>query len=85
MVSYLLILYRNNNDNARGEAKKMKNTDIREMIKAAGLKHWQVAEAAGISHGTLCVWLRSDLTEERRDTVLLAIERIKREGLYGCR
>ena len=63
----------------------MKNPDIREMIKAAGLKHWQVAEAAGISHGTLCIWLRSDLSKERRTTVLSAIERIKWEGLYACR
>ena len=63
----------------------MKNSDIRDMIKSAGLKHWQVAEAAGISQGTLCVWLRSDLSEERRTTVLNAIERIKREGLYACR
>lgn len=63
--------------------KKMKNSDIREMIEAAGLKHWQVAETIGIGNATLCVWLRTDLTEERRTKIMDAIERIKQEGLYA--
>lgn len=62
---------------------KKKNTDIRAMIESAGLKHWQVAETAGINSSTLCVWLRSDLSEERRSRILGAIERINREGLYA--
>lgn len=61
----------------------MKNSDIRKMINDAGLKHWQVAEIAGISHGTLCIWLRTDLSEERRTRIIDAIERIKQEGLYA--
>lgn len=61
----------------------MKNSDIRKMINDAGLKQWQVAETAGISHGTLCIWLRSDLSEYRRTTILNAIERIKQEGRYA--
>lgn len=60
-----------------------KNTDIREMIKKAGLRHWQVAETIGVDQATLCVWLRTDLSEERRTRILDAIERIKREGLYA--
>ena len=62
----------------------MKNMDIRKMISDCGIKHWQVAEVAGISGGTLCVWLRSELTPQRRCTILMAIDRIKTEGLYGC-
>lgn len=61
----------------------MKNLDIRKMIYNAGIKHWQVAEVVGISHGTLCIWLRTDLSEERRTRILDAIERIKQEGLYA--
>ncbi len=60
-----------------------KNSDVREMIEAAGLKHWQVAETVGVDKATLCVWLRTDLSEERRTRILDAIERIKREGLYA--
>lgn len=62
----------------------MKNLDVRKMIKEAGVRHWQVAEVAGISEGTLCVWLRSDLTPQRRSVILNALDRIKTEGLYGC-
>ena len=56
----------------------MKNNDIRKLIKSSGLKHWQVAEAAGISESTLCVWLRSKLSNDRRATILRCIERLKR-------
>ena len=62
----------------------MKNLDVRKMINDAGVRHWQVAEVAGISEGKLCVWLRSDLTPQRRSIILNALERIKTEGLYGC-
>lgn len=57
----------------------MKNLDVRQAIQKAGLKHWQVAEATGISQYTLCVWLRSDLSNERRLRVMQAIERLKTE------
>lgn len=60
----------------------MKNLDVRQAIQKAGLKHWQVAEAAGISQYTLCVWLRSDLSNERRLRVMQAIERLKTEELH---
>lgn len=62
---------------------RKKNSDVREMIEAAGLKHWQVAETVGVDKATLCVWLRTDLTEERRTKIMDAIERIKQEGLYA--
>lgn len=62
----------------------MKNKDVRELINSIGAKQWQVAEIAGISERTLCVWLRSELTPQRRSTILAAIDRIKAEGLYGC-
>lgn len=57
----------------------MKNLDVRQAIQKAGLKHWQVAEATAISQYTLCVWLRSDLSNERRLRVMQAIERLKTE------
>ena len=57
----------------------MKNLDVRQAIQKAGLKHWQVAEAAGISQYTLCAWLRSDLSNERRLRVMQAIEWLKTE------
>lgn len=61
----------------------MKNLDIRTAIRISGLKHWQVAEAIGVSEGTLCVWLRTELSPERRERVVQALEQLKTEGSYG--
>ncbi len=59
----------------------MKNQEIRDRITKADLKHWQVAEAAGVSQYTLCVWLRTELTGERLKRVESAIDRLtKKDG-----
>lgn len=60
----------------------MKNLDIREAIEKAGLKHWQIAEAVGVSHYTFCVWLRTELSPERRSRIEHALEQLKMEGSY---
>lgn len=57
------------------------NQDIRKAIKAAGVYHWQVADAMGKSQYTLSVWLRKPLKGEKREIVLSAIEKAKKE--YG--
>lgn len=54
----------------------MKNKEIRNEIEQSGLKYWQVAEAIGINQTTLCVWLRQELTGERREKVEKAIEQL---------
>lgn len=51
------------------------NLEIRETILRHGLCHYQVAQKAGISASTLCVWLRSPLSEERKKRVLEAIKK----------
>lgn len=59
----------------------MKNQEIRNRIIKAGLKHWQVAEATGVSQYTLCVWLRTELTGERLKRVESVIDRLtKKDG-----
>lgn len=57
----------------------MANVAVRKLIADAGLRHWEVAAAAGISDSTLCVWLRKPLTEERLKRVNTAIEKLKAE------
>lgn len=61
----------------------MKNLDIRKTIRILGLKHWQVAEAIGVSEGTFCIWLRTELSPERRSRIEHALEQLKTEGSYG--
>lgn len=58
----------------------MENRDIRERIKKAGLAQWRVADEIGIGEYTFTRWLRRKLTDERRERVLAAIERLKSEG-----
>lgn len=57
----------------------MKNQEIRDRISNAGLKHWQVAEVAGVSPYTLCVWLRTELSGKRLERVQAAIETLTRK------
>lgn len=57
----------------------MKNKRIRSAIKDAGLMHWQVADAIGISPYSLSVWLRHELSGERLDRVESAIAQLTLE------
>lgn len=53
------------------------NNEIRKMIDDAGLKYWQVAEQAGVTAGTLTVWLRTPLTDERRSRLEKAVKELQ--------
>ena len=55
------------------------NRDIKDKIKAAGLHQYQVAELCGIGETTLVRWLRHELSEEKRQMILSAIEKGGRE------
>lgn len=59
----------------------MANKNLRSDIQAAGVKHWQVARAAGISPATLCVWLREELSPGKEAMIRRAIVGAKRK--YG--
>lgn len=52
----------------------MSNQKIRVEIFNRGLRNWQIAKALGIHEATLSRWLREELTPERREKVLAAIE-----------
>ena len=57
------------------------NQEIRQAIKAAGLKQWQVAKACGVNEYTFIRWLRDELSEERRNAIYRAIDSLQREGV----
>lgn len=59
----------------------MTNQDIRIKIQEAGIKYWQVADSMNKSVCTLSVWLRKPLEGEKKELVLDAIEKAKKE--YG--
>lgn len=56
-----------------------KNAEVRNKMTGSGLHQWQVADQIGISEGTLTRWLRTELTGERREKVLDAIDRLTGE------
>lgn len=58
----------------------MKNADVRQEIKAHRLFQYEVAEELGVSACTFCVWMRHEMSPEKKDSVLAAIHRIAQEG-----
>lgn len=52
-----------------------RNEDIRKMIDDANVKYWEVAEIIGIAEGTFSVWLRHELSEDRRTKIINAINK----------
>lgn len=49
------------------------NQEVRELIKKRRLHYYEVAEALGISHWTLSLWLRKELEPEKKEKILKAI------------
>lgn len=58
----------------------MKNQEIRNAIRSAGVRQWQVAEAMGLREDTLSRKLRHELNEETKRKVLAAVEKAKAEN-----
>ena len=57
----------------------IRNADIRAKIKTARLRHYEISEVIGISEYTLSVWLRKVLSEERKQLILDAIEKLSKK------
>lgn len=55
----------------------MNNVEIRQEIRHADIKHWQVAEAMKVSEATFCRWMRTEMPEEKKKKVLAAVEVLK--------
>lgn len=52
----------------------MKNIKIRETLKIANMKHWELADLLGISPYTLSVRLRKELPEEEQERIITLIQ-----------
>lgn len=61
----------------------MRNKEIRKIIKELDFKYWQVAEKIGVSHYTLSVWLRYELTGERLERVQKALDELRADKEAG--
>ncbi|MGO4938364.1 hypothetical protein ACTQ54_12300 [Fundicoccus sp. Sow4_H7] len=53
------------------------NKTVRKQITDAGLTYWQVADKAGVTAGTLTLWLRTPLNKDRKQRIDDAIKTLK--------
>ena len=57
----------------------MHNLDIREAIKKANLKHYEVADLLGISENTFVRKQRKELSKEKKSEIFYIINNHKKE------
>ena len=58
----------------------MKNQDVRNEVKSARLKLWQIAEELGIYDWELSRLLRHELPDEKKSEIRSIIEKLKKES-----
>lgn len=56
------------------------NKEIRRKIGAYGLKHWQVAEALGMSEATFYRKMRKELPNDEKEKFLAIIDELGKEN-----
>ena len=56
------------------------NNDVREHAKASKCKHWQIADAMGISENTFCRMLRHELPDDEKTRIFEIIDRLAEKG-----
>lgn len=59
------------------------NIEIRNKIKASGLKQWQVAKKLNVAESTFIRWLRDELSEEQKNRIYEAIEELQEARAAG--
>lgn len=55
------------------------NVAVKIRIFEAGLRHYEIAKAIGVSENTLSRWMRYPLSIEHESTIDAAIEKLKLE------
>ena len=51
------------------EVKEMCNRDLRDEMRIANVRQWEVADAIGISEMTMVKWLRKELDDSKKALV----------------
>jgi hypothetical protein len=52
----------------------MTNKELRLMAAGKGIRQWQIAEQLGIAEETLSRWFRKELSPDKKNLILAAIE-----------
>lgn len=61
----------------QGGKLNMCNEDLRNEIRIANVKQWEVADAIGISEMTMVKWLRKELSPDKKAMVREGIAAVK--------
>ena len=59
----------------------MKNTDIREAAKTAGIRLWQIADKLGITDGNFSRKLRKELSADEKQKIIAIISELSGEAV----
>ena len=59
--------------------KRIRNADVRKAMLMADIKQWELAEAIGVSEVTICRWLRTELSDDKKEALLDVIKRMEAE------
>ena len=59
------------------------NHCLRERLRIEDIKFWELAKELGITASTFTIWMRSELSEERKERVTAAMDAIiaRRKGV----
>ena len=57
----------------------MCNKDLRDEMRIANVRQWEVAEAIGISEMTMVKWLRRELDDNKKVLMREGISRVARQ------
>ena len=81
MLCVTIIITKNNNKVKQngGDIMAIANRDIRDAATAAGVRLWRIADALGITDGTLSRRLRHELPQDEKQQVLEVIQALETE------
>ena len=72
-------LYNITRSDVKMEVKKMCNKDLRDEMRIANVRQWEVAEAIGISEMTMVKWLRRELDDSKKALIRECISKVARQ------
>ena len=79
MLLYGNIMLDENKRLQGGEILELENMEIRKLLFDKGIRHYILADAIGIAPCTLGIWLRRPLSQEHRERIMYAIEKLTRK------
>ena len=64
----------------RNQYQNQANGDIRQWLKEDNIAFWRLAEKLGVSEGTVVRWLRTELSEQKKEKIIQSIEELRKEA-----